>query len=57
MPRKPWEKTRVADAVKNLLGRLPEEQELARRVVEKGQSGLTLLSPAGGLDVAGSVSD
>jgi mannose/fructose-specific phosphotransferase system component IIA len=49
--------TNLAMLIDFLFNRHLEVQELARRVVEKGQSGLTLLSPAGGLDVAGSVSD
>ena len=49
--------TNLAVLIDFLFNRHQDVPALARRVVEKGRAGLTVLSPAGGLDVAGPVSD
>lgn len=49
--------TNLAMLIDFLFNRHQDVPALTRRVVEKGREGLTVLSPAGGLDVAGPVSD
>lgn len=49
--------TNLAMLIDFLFNRHQDVPALTRRVVEKGRDGLTVLSPAGGLDVAGPVSD
>lgn len=49
--------TNLAMLIDFLFNRHLEVSALAGRVVDKGRSGLTMLSPAGGRDAAGPVSD